>query len=302
MNFTFGSPYFFILLLLIPCFWWCKQYSKIYYFSKIEWLKKQSPLLSWEPWIKIVIFSLMIFALAKPFVYDSSGNNIKKGRDLILAIDASGSMAQSGFNSKNRFQNKYDSSIDLATAFTKRRLDDNMGVVVFGTFAYTASALTYDLESLSYLLSMTTVGIAGESTAMGDAIMQSIRTLSFGEAKQKAIILLTDGHHNAGQSSPKEAVAKAKKLNIKIYTIGIGKKSDYDVAMLELIAKSTNAKSFSASGAEELSAVFKQIDSLEPSLIRGENYLNKKLLILLPLGIVFVLLLLWILYQRRSES
>ena len=107
-----------------------------------------------------------------------------------------------------------------------------MGVVVFGTFAYTASPLTYDLESLSYLLEMTNVGLAGESTALGDAIMQSIRTLSYGQAKNKAIILLTDGYHNAGKSSPKEAVKKAKEAGIKIYTIGIGKKSDYDVSLL----------------------------------------------------------------------
>jgi Ca-activated chloride channel family protein len=243
----------------------------------------------------------MVFALAKPFIYDTSGNNTKKGRDLVLAIDASGSMAQSGFNSLDRFQNKYESTINLANTFTKKRFNDNMGVVVFGTFAYTASALTYDLESLSYLLKMTTVGIAGESTAIGDAITQSLRTLSFGEAKGKAIILLTDGYHNAGISSPKEAVQKAKKEGVKIYTIGIGKKSDYDVALLETIAKQTDAKSFSASSAEELAGVFKQIDTLEPSLIRGESYLNKKLLIFLPLGLAFMLLLTWVLYQRRSE-
>ncbi len=80
---------------------------------------------------------------------------------------------------------------------------------------------------------MTNVGLAGESTALGDAIMQSIRTLSYGEANNKAIILLTDGYHNAGKTSPKDAVKKAKALGIKIYTIGIGKKSDYDVALLK---------------------------------------------------------------------
>lgn len=302
MHFNFGSPWFFLLLLLIPCFLWCKQYNRNYYFPKLEWIHKQSPLLSWEPWLKILLFSLMLFALTKPFMYDASGNDLKKGRDLILAIDASGSMAQSGFNSTDRFKNKYDTTIELSKAFTKKRFDDNMGAVVFGTFAYTASPLTYDLESLNYLLDMTTVGLAGESTAIGDAIMQSIRTLSFGEARNKAIILLTDGYHNAGRHSPKEAVAKAKAEGIKIYTIGIGKKSDYDASMLETIAKQSGAKSFSASSAEALSKVYQEINSLEPSLIRGENYLNQKLLMGFPLGMAFLLLLAWIFYQRRSES
>jgi len=245
---------------------------------------------------------LMIFALSTPFIYDASSNQHKRGRDLILAFDASGSMAQSGFDAKDRFKNKFETNIELASAFTKKRLDDNMGIVIFGTFAYTASPLTYDLEALSSLLNMTNVGIAGESTAIGDAIMQSIRTLSFGEAKNKAIILLTDGYHNAGAVSPKVAVQKAKALGIKVYTIGIGKKSDYDVALLETIAKETGAKSYAASSAKALNTIYEEINTLEPSHIRSENYLNQTLLILFPLALVFVLLLTWTLWKERNET
>jgi len=302
MHFIFGSPWFFLLFLLLPCFLWCKKYSKTFYFPKLEWIQRQSPLLSWEPWLKMFIFTLMVIALAKPFVYDDSGNAHKKGRDLILAIDASGSMAQSGFHATDRYKNKYEVTIELAKAFATKRFDDNMGVVVFGTFAYTASPLTYDLNALGMLIDMTSVGLAGESTAIGDAVTQSIRTLSFGEAKNKAIILLTDGYHNAGRSSPKEAVKEAKEKGIKLYTIGIGKKSDYDAALLETMAKETGGKSYAADSAETLQKVFKEIDKLEPSKIRGENYLNQKLLIFLPLLLVFVLLLGWTLYQRRSEA
>lgn len=302
MHFTFGSPYLLVLLLLLPCFLWCKQYSKPYYFPKLSWITRQSPLLSWEPWLKMGLFTLMVFALAKPFVYDESSDQHKKGRDLILAIDASGSMAQSGFHVKDRMKTKYEITTELSKDFISKRFDDNMGVVVFGTFAYTASPLTYDLESLSYLLEMTNVGLAGESTALGDAIMQSIRTLSFGEAKNKAIILLTDGYHNAGQHSPKEAVKKAKELGIKIYTIGIGKKSDYDVSLLETIAKQSGAKNYAASSAKALSNIYEEINALEPSAIRSENYLNQRLLILYPLALVFILLLLWVLGTRRGEK
>ena len=301
MHFTFGSPYLLVLLLLLPCFLWCKQYSKPYYFPKLSWITRQSPLLSWEPWLKMGLFTLMVFALAKPFVYDASSDQHKKGRDLILAIDASGSMAQSGFHVKDRMKTKYDITTELSKNFIAKRFDDNMGVVVFGTFAYTASPLTYDLESLSYLLEMTNVGLAGESTALGDAIMQSIRTLSYGEAKNKAIILLTDGYHNAGQHSPKEAVKKAKELGIKIYTIGIGKKSDYDVPLLETIAKESGAKNYAASSAKALSQIYEEINALEPSAIRSENYLNQRMLILYPLALVFILLLLWVLWSKRGE-
>jgi len=126
MQFIFGSPWFFLLLLLLPCFLWCKKQNRTFYFPKTEWIKRQSALLSWEPWLKIFIFTLMVLALAKPFVYDAAGNDHKKGRDLVLAIDASGSMAQSGFDTLDRFKNKYETTIELSKAFTKKRLDDNM--------------------------------------------------------------------------------------------------------------------------------------------------------------------------------
>jgi Ca-activated chloride channel family protein len=302
MHFTFGSYYFLVLLSLLPCFLWCKLYIKPFYFPKLAWISSQSPLLSYEPWLKMFLFSLMVFALAKPYIYDTSINKHKKGRDLILAIDASGSMSQSGFDANNRMQTKYAMTLALSQDFIKERHDDNMGVVVFGTFAYTASPLTYDLVSLAYLLAMTNVGLAGESTALGDAITQSLQTLSFGEAKNKAIILLTDGYHNAGNTSPKKAVQKAQTLGVKVYTIGIGKKSDFDVALLKTIAKKTGGKSYVASDASQLSKVYEDINTLEPSPIRSENYLTQKLLMSFPLGLAFILLFLWELFRLKDKS
>jgi len=301
MYFTFGSPFYLFLLFFLPCFIWCRTYSKHYYFPKLVWINIHSTLLFWEVWLKMLLFSLMVIALAKPFIYDAHSTQHKKGRDLILALDASGSMAQSGFNIKDRFKSKFDTNIALASNFIKKRFDDNMGVVLFGSFAYTASPLTYDLEALNYLLEMTNVGIAGESTAIGDAIMQSLRTLSYGDAKNKAIILLTDGYHNAGAVSPKDAVAKATKIGVKIYTIGIGKKSDYDVALLETIAKETSGKSYAATSSEDLTKIYENINTMEPSTIRSENYLNQKLLILFPLGVVFFLLLVWTFWEERKK-
>jgi Ca-activated chloride channel family protein len=302
MNFTFGAPYFLLLLLALPCFIWCKPYAKPYYFPKLSWVSKQNPLLSWEPWLKMALFSLLVVALAKPFVYDARLSLDKKGRDLIVALDASGSMAQSGFDAKDLLKTKYQTTVQLSKAFIEKRFDDNMGVVTFGTFAYTASPLTYDLPSLSLLLEMTDVGIAGESTAIGDGIMQAIHTLSYGEADHKAIILITDGEHNAGEISPKAAVNKAKDLGIKIYTIGIGKKTDYDAALLETIAQQSGGKSYGASSSKELSEIYATIDTLEPSPIRSENYLNQSLLVAYPLSVALVLLLLWAYYEQRGKQ
>jgi Ca-activated chloride channel family protein len=301
MHFTFGSPYALVLLLLIPCFFWCREYSREFYFPQMAWVRRESPLWTLDPWIRVLIFTLLVFALAEPFLYDSRDNHARRGRDLVLAIDASGSMAQSGFDLKDRFKSKYDTNLELAGDFIRHRKDDNMGVVVFGTFAYTASPLTYDLDALYELLQMTGEGIAGESTAIGDAIAQAIRTLSFGEAKRKVIVLLTDGFHNAGQTSPRDAVAQARKEGIVIYTIGIGKSGDYDLALLQAIAKESGGKHFSASSSEELKKVYDAIDRLEPSPIRSENYLNKRALAGYPLALAFALLLFWLVRQRRES-
>ncbi len=301
MHFDFGSYYFLLLLLLIPCFFWCKQYSREYYFPQLVWIKRQSPLFSLDPWLKIGLFSLLVFALAQPYIYDQTSNNNKRGRDLILAIDASGSMAQSGYDAKDRFKNKYDTNLEIAKDFIKKRLDDNMGAVVFGTFAYSASPLTYDLGALSHLLEMTNVGVAGESTAIGDAVVQSIRTLSFGKAESKVIVLLTDGYHNAGKISPRDAVKQAQEKGIKIYTIGIGKSSDYDSALLQTIAKESGGKHYSAASADALKKVYEEIDRLEPSPIRSENFLNRQQLFIYPLSLAFALLLSWVVWQRREQ-
>jgi len=244
----------------------------------------------------------MVIALAKPFIYDATSNHHRNGRDLILALDASGSMAQSGFDAQDRFKIKFETNVALAQDFISNRFDDNMGIVLFGTFAYTASPLTYDLASLSYLLELTTLGLAGESTAIGDALMQSIHTLSYGQAKNKAVILLTDGYHNAGRSSPKQAVQKAKSLGIKIYTIGIGEKSNYDAGLLKMIAQETNAQSYGATTAKALQEIYKEINILEPSSLRSENYLNQQLLFIYPLTLAFVLLLSWVLLNLRRET
>ena len=298
MHFSFASPWFLLLLLLVPCFFWCQDYQQRLYWSTTQWFKREHPLFVLERWVKSIVWIAMVIALAKPFYYESQGYTHNKGRNLVFAIDASGSMAQSGFDPKARFKSKYDATLDIVKAFIRTRYDDTMGAVVFGTFAYTASPLTYDLHALFEVLRMSNVGIAGESTAIGDALMQALRTLSFGKATSKVIILITDGYHNAGSHSPKEAVEKAQQAGVKIYTIGIGKKGTYDATLLNTIAKETHAKSYHAINAEALQAIFEDIGQLEPSPMRGENYLNVHLLLFVPLlGAMILIIWLW---RRRS--
>jgi len=227
---------------------------------------------------------------------------IKEGDELSLGNKTLRFMAERGFNKNDKSQSRYDISVSLAKAFIKNRYDDNIGLVVFGTYAFSASPLTYDLKALSEMFYlMSDVGIAGTSTAIGDALMQGLRTLKAGEAKSKVLILLTDGQHNAGKNSPHQAVALAKERGVKVYTIGIGKEGDYDEELLSTIAKESGAKSFFASTSAQLEGVYKEIESLEPSDIHSEQYLNKEEYFVYPLFLAMLglALLLWR-YEERE--
>jgi len=302
LNIAFLYPQLLLLLLLLPCFVWCRQKVKEVYFSKPEWLPKSS--FAWDNLLlwTMLIYTLMVLSLAMPFAYSTTVNHAKKGRDLVLLLDTSGSMAERGFNGSDTSQSKYDISVTLAKDFIKNRHDDNVGLVVFGSFAFTASPLTYDLTALNEMFDlMSDVGIAGTSTAIGDALVQGLRTLESGEAKSKVLILLTDGLHNAGKHSPRQAVSMIKEKGVKVYTIGIGKKQEYDVALLTNIASDTGGKSFFCKNSEELKKVYESISKLEPSPIRSEQYLNQEQLFVYPLSVAMLLLLLLLLRQEESQ-
>lgn len=290
MKISFEYPIFFIFLFLIVCFYRCKRDELKIYFAKTDLLPK-----FWIPKKSILpalIYALLILALASPFSYSSIKENQKKGRDLVLAIDASGSM-EFDWDGKSKFQRV----IELAKEFIKKRYDDNIGVVVFGSFAYIASPVTYDLKALDFILNYLQTSVAGNSTAIGEAIYQSTRALKRGDGKKKVIVLLTDGYHNSGKISPKKAVEIAKKEGIKIYTIGIG--DDFDKNLLKKIAKESGGKMFSAKKSEDLKKVFDELNSLEKSPLRSGIYVDKHELFVYPL-ILALILSLFYLYKKRA--
>ena len=282
MNVSFDYPLFFIFLILLICFYRCKrEYLKIY-FSKTSLLPKK--FIGKKNFLPISIFLLFILALSSPFSYDALLQNPKKGRDLVIALDASGSMG-----SEMGGKSKFDLLLDLVKKFLQTRYDDNVGFVVFGSFAYPASPITYDIKALQFILDYLEISIAGNSTAIGEAIKTSVDLLKKSDAKEKVIILFTDGYHNSGYISPKDALKEAKKIGAKIYTIGIGE--DFDKNLLKRIAKESGGKSFSAKDEEDLKEIIKEIQKLEKSPIRAGFYQNKKALFEYVLAVLSLLLL-----------
>lgn len=287
-----------MLLLLIPCFWRCPAGVIKFYFPKTTYVRTSALSFGKEPILYASIYALFVTALASPIFYDRLAANDRSGRDLVLALDTSGSMAESGFDTSDKMKRKYDTVLSIVEAFLNERYDDNIGLVLFGSFAYSASPVTYDLVALKEILRMSDVGIAGESTAIGEGIDQALRSLKFGHAKKKVIVLMTDGYQNAGSVSIADAVKRAKKEGVTIYTIGIGKPGQYDKKLLDKIAAETGGKSFSARNSEDLASVFEAISKLEPSPIRSQMLVNKRMLYIYPLMAGMILLIGFLSFRR----
>jgi Ca-activated chloride channel family protein len=297
-HFEFEYPFAFLLLLLIICIYRCPATLKKIIFPHLGLFSLKTGWFNKERLFYSLILTLLITALASPITYDSKFSQQRKGRDLVLVLDCSGSMGESGFDKESSQKSKFDILKEVISKFVQERFDDNVGVTVFGSYAFSSVPLTYDMNAVAYLINFLDVGIAGENTAIGEGIANATGLLKMGQAKEKVMLLITDGYHNSGAISPKEALSLAIQNNIKIYTIGIGKKGDYDEALLKLIAQNSHAKMFEAGNASALKDVYSEIDTLEPSKIRSQNYLNKQLLAFYPL-LGATLLLLALILKRR---
>lgn len=306
MNY-YSFEYPLLILLLIPiiyCLYKCKENLSPKFFVHLHFLSAKKNFLKLEWIIKITIFILLTIALTSPIVIDKLSPLNRHGKDIVLAIDASGSMNASGYDkdddiSDSKRLSRFELTKIIATEFINKRVSDNVGIVMYGDFAFIASPITYEKEIVSDMLSYLNQGMAGQNTAIGEAIAMSIRAFKHSRAKTKIIILLTDGEHNSGSVSPKNAAKLASDKNIKIYTIALGNEGDADDALLRQIAQDTSGEFFSAKTAKELQKVYEKIDTLESSKIKSKEYLQKEFYYQLLLVLALVLLLLLLLREFR---
>jgi len=262
------------------CLYKCKEQMKPKYFVHLHFVAMKRSFLKLEWIIKILIFVFLLIALSSPIIIDKLNPLNRDGKDIVLAIDASGSMNSSGFDyedevSEGKRLNRFEITKLIAKDFIQERVDDNLGIVIYGDFAFIASPITYEKNIVVDMLSYLSQGMAGQNTAIGEAIAMGVRAFKHSKAKTKIIVLLSDGEHNSGAISPKDGVKMASEQNIKIYTIAMGDKGEADEALLEKIANDTHGVYFSATNAKELQKVYEQIDELESSKIKSREYILK---------------------------
>ena len=210
-------------------------------------------------------------------------------------------MQAEGFDPNNPLLNRFDVVKSIVSDFILQRVDDNIGLVVFGEYSFIASPLTYDENILSRIVSQLQIAMAGKYTALNTSLAQGVNLLRMSESNSKVAILLTDGYSTPEiDKIPVDvAIDMAKKEGIKVYPIGIGLPHEYNRKALLQIAKETGGVAFGASSARELQEVYKKIDELEKSEIKNETYTYLKYYYIYPLFISLLSLMLYVFLTNR---
>ena len=251
--------------------------------------------------VAILIWILIVVALARPqWVGDAVTREIS-ARDLILAIDISGSMEQRDFRTADGATlTRLDGVKRVIKDFIARRRGDRVSLILFGTRAYVQVPFTQDLQTAAQLLDQTQVGMAGQQTAIGDTIGLAIKTLEGSRAKQKLLILLTDGNDTASRVPPEHAADIARQKDMVVYTIGVGDpaasgENRVDLGVLQSVAATTGGRFFRAEDGAQLQAIYADIDRLAPAKLDTLSWRPKLPLFQWPLGAAVVLgLALWL--------
>ena len=302
-QFSLQYPY---ALLLILLFWLCAKYcppkADSIFFPHVHNLliskKGKSRLLDMLKWFGIVS---LLFALSSPVITKSYKNTKKSGRDIMLVIDASGSMRQRGFDMSNIMQSKFGVVKDVVNDFIEMRKNDRLGLITFADVAFVASPLTFEHKFLKDIVDMQRLGIAGTRTAINDALLQTYNILSKSDAKSKIVILLTDGQDTASRISPKDIMDIIKRSDIKLYTIGIGRWGEFDAGYLKALANAGHGKFFAAQDKGTLKKIYAQIDKLETSKIKSKKIVQHQYYYIYPLFVAIISLLLFI-YFRTTRG
>lgn len=247
--------------------------------------------------VGVVVWVLLVLALMRPVWVEPPIERVETGRDLLLAVDLSGSMATTDFTTPSGQRvSRLDAVKDVIDDFLAEREGDRVGLIVFGSAAHAQVPFTPDLEAARRLLDETHVAMAGPQTAVGDAIGLGIHLFEKSEARDRVMILLTDGNDTASRVTPRKAAELAAKQGVVIYPIGVGDptaagEDPLDVATLEEVAESTGGKTFFADDATGLAAAYDELDALEPSEFEVKTWRPRRPLFAWPLGAAVVLML-----------
>jgi len=322
-GFAFAWPW---LLLLAPLPWLLRwllpaspagdlQALRVPWFSAVTggksgWLRR--------PWLALaaaLVWLLLVVAAARPQWVGEIENLPVTGRDLLLAVDISGSMDTQDMILNKTAVNRLSVVKKVAGEFIRRRHGDRVGLILFGSRAYLQTPLTFDTQTTATLLDESEIGLAGRETAIGDAIGLAVKRLREDAAADRVLVLLTDGANTSGEVQPLQAAGFAARDGLTVYTVGVGAdemmvqdffgsrvvnpSADLDEDTLKAIAEQTGGRYFRARDAKSLEKIYEILDELEPVESDVETIRPIDELFYWPLGLAYVLALLTALFSIR---
>ena len=256
----------------------------------------------WRRWLSLLAWLLLVLAASRPQWLGESIAIPVSGRDLMLAVDLSDSMRTGDFVIEGEQVNRLQATKRVASEFIERRRGDRLGLILFGTRAYLQTPLTFDSKTVNRLLQESAIGLAGERTAIGDAIGLAIKRLDLESENSRVLILMTDGANTAGEVTPLKAAQLAAERGLRIYTIGIGAdeqiedtwfgqrrvnpSAQLDEKTLREIATLTGGRYFRARDSQELAQIYLLLDELEPLPRDSRNLRPVRSLFMWPLAFV----------------
>ena len=267
---------------------------------------------TWRKSLRLLILGIIwlctLLAIARPVWIGEPVSLPTSGRDILLAVDISGSMEREDMQLSGQTVNRLMAVKAVVGKFVAEREGDRLGLILFGEKAYLQTPLTFDRKTMQTLLYEAQLGFAGNGTAIGDAIGLSVKRLQQRPENHRVVILLTDGANNAGELEPLKAAELASRAKVKIYTIGVGAETqeawglfgkrvtnpsaDLDEKTLAAIADATGGQYFRARNPEELVAIYEELNRLEPIEQSAEMIRPIAALYHWPLALAFVLSLL----------
>ncbi|NKQ11667.1 vWA domain-containing protein [Pseudomonas sp. SST3] len=289
--FELAWPWIFLLLPLPWVLRWLLPAAdsgdaalKISFLAELESLAGRRAAVALPAWRQqlpyLVVWLLLLFAAARPQWLGEPLPLPTSGRDLLLAVDVSGSMDYPDMQWQGSEVSRLELVKHLLGDFILERRGDRVGLILFGSKAYLQAPLTFDRQSVRTWLDEAVIGIAGGNTAIGDAIGLAVKRLRERPAESRVLVLITDGANNGGEIDPLLAARLAARERIKIHTIGIGADAEaggilqrfgfnaaaeLDEPTLRAIAEQTGGEYFRARSSNELKAIGATLDQLEPA-------------------------------------
>ena len=307
-NFQFAYPFVAFLAPLPILIYWLlpaiknKTTALIYpYFNRVVTVTEQKPKKASHikkrsitaSIIMYIVWLLLIIAMASPQLIGKPEKQIKTSRNFLILADLSFSMANTDWVVDNKKVTRWDAVKNIMKDFIEGRKSDRMGLVFFASNAYIQAPFTTNLTTVKTMLDEADVGMAGQMTNIGKAIIKGMDLFERDTIETKVILLLTDGVDSGMDILPLDAANMAKNDSIIIYTIGIGdpgdSSSDLDEITLTEIAEITSGKYFRAKDVKALENIYNELDKLQPVEYEEESYTPKTLLYYYPLGLAMLL-------------